>query len=134
MANEDKQRSNIHIGGPVEGDIVVIGGTQTVHGNLSIAVGSLPAASEDVRQELQQQIAQLLRALEAVPADRTDGVLEVQMAAEGAVVEAEKEQPEKKRLVIQGKNLKKAAENLAAVAPAVLQIATQVAATLLRIG
>ena len=134
MANEDRQRSNIHIGGSVKGDNVVIGSTQTIHGDLRITVGAMPTASEDVRQELLQQIAQLLKKLEAVPADHTDDVLAVQMAAEGAVAEAKKEQPEKRRLVIQGKNLKKAAEHLATVMPAVLPIATQVVATLLRIG
>jgi len=56
----------IHIGVGVEGQMAIIGSTQTVYGNLSTAVGSSSAVSEDMCPEPQQQIAQLLEALETV--------------------------------------------------------------------
>lgn len=121
---------SIHINGGVSGGNILIGSKQTVHGNLSIQVGSLPAASDDVREMLKQQIAELMAALEKVPADQTKAVQEVKMAAEDAVTEAEKPQPDKQRLEIRGDKLKQAAENLLAVAP----IAVQIAKTLLMIG
>ena len=127
---DEKSTSNIHIGGRVSGQNVVIGSTQTIHGDLAITVGALPAASEDVREMLKAQIAELLAELEKQPADQTDAVEAVKMAAEDAVAEADKPQPDKKRLEIRGEALKKAAENLLAVAP----IAVKIAKTLLMIG
>lgn len=134
MSSENQNSPSIDIGGGVKGQNVVIGSTQTVHGDLTITVGAMPAASEDVRATLQKQIEQLIEALKAAPAEQTDKVQEVKMAAEDAVSEATKEQPDKKRLEIRGENLKKAAENLAAIAPTVINIATQVAKTLMMIG
>jgi hypothetical protein len=42
MEYEARSPASISIGGQVSGQNVVIGGTQTVHGDLSIAVGTLP--------------------------------------------------------------------------------------------
>jgi hypothetical protein len=122
--------NGIHIGGDVSGQNVVIGGRQTVHGDLSITVGAMPAASEDVRATLKTQVEELMAELEKQPAEHTDEVQEIKMAVEDALAEAEKAQPDKKRLEIRGENLKKAAENLLAVAP----IAVEIAKTLLMIG
>ncbi len=128
--SDEQSTPNIHIGGNVSGPNVLIGSTQTVHGNLTITVGAMPAAPEDVRETFKAQIAELLEELEKQPADQTGAVQEVKMAAEDAVAEAEKPQPDKKRLEIRGENLKKAAQNLLAVAP----IAVEIAKTLLQIG
>jgi hypothetical protein len=128
--NTVARTGDISIGGSVSGQNVIIGGAQTVHGDLSITVGSLPAASADVRATLKAQAAEILAELAKQPADQTGAVQEVRMAVEDAVAEAEKPQPDKKRLEIRGENLKKAAENLAAVAP----IAVKIAKTLLMIG
>jgi hypothetical protein len=128
--SDDKNTPNIQIGGNVSGQNVLIGGTQTVHGDLSITVGPMPAVSEDLRETIKTQVAEILAELEKQPADQTDAVQEVKMAVEDAVAEAEKLRPEKKRLEIRGESLKKAAENLAAVAP----IAVKIAKTLLMIG
>jgi len=127
---DEKNTPNIHIGGNVSGQNVLIGSTQTIHGDLSITVGPMLAAPEDIRETLKAQIAELLAELEKQPEDQTDAVQEVKLAAEDAVAEAEKPQPDKKRLEIRGENLKKAAKNLAAVAP----IAVKIAKTLLMIG
>jgi len=134
MSNEAEKKPSISIGGGVKGQNVLIGSSQTVHGDLTITVGALPAASEDVRETLQKQIEQLIEALKTVPAEHTSKVQEVKMAAEDAVSEAAKEQPDKKRLEIRGESLKKAAENLASITPLVISIASQVAKTLMMIG
>jgi hypothetical protein len=121
---------SIRIGGHVTGQNVVIGSTQTVHGDLSINVGTLPAASEETRKSLQDQIAQLIEALEQVPADRTDDVQDVRLATEDAVAEASKDNPDSDRLRRRGGAIVRTAERLADIAPAVLTLATQVAAAI----
>ena len=134
MHTQDEQRPSIHIGGGIKGQNVVIGSKQTVHGDLTITVGALPAASEDVREMLEKQIKQLSEALKTVPADKTNEVQQVKMAAEDVIHEAEQEQPDKNRLAIRGGILKKAAENLADITPTILKIASQIAETLMKIG
>jgi hypothetical protein len=134
MKKNHEQKPSIGIGGNVEGQNIIIGGTQTIHGDLDINVGTIPAASGDIQETLKSQIEQLIEALKAVPAGETNKVQEVKIAAEDAVSEAEKEQPDKNRLKIRGESLKKAAENLASITPTVLSIASQVVATLMKIG
>jgi hypothetical protein len=128
--NDDKNKPNISIGGNVSGGNVNIGGQQTIHGNLTITMGAMPAVSEDVRETLKQQIEELLAELAKQPEDQTRDVKEVKMAAEDAVSEADKPEPDKERLQIRGDKLIEAAKNLATVAP----IAVQIAKTLLMIG
>jgi hypothetical protein len=128
--SDKPDKPTIHIGRSVIGPNNIIGSTQTVHGNLTISVGGMPAAPEDVRETFKQQIAALLKELEHVPADQTQTVTEVKMAAEDAAAEADKSQPDKARLQIRGDKLMQAAKNLAAVAP----IAAAIAKTLLLIG
>jgi len=129
MSDQNNNPSGIHIAGSVSGQNVLIGSTQTIHGDLSINVGALPAASEDVRKRLKAEIADLLATLEKSPKEHTDQVIEVKVAVEDAVEEANKPKPDAKRLQIRGDNLKKAAVNLLAVAP----IAVKIAETLLLI-
>ena len=114
---------HIHISGNVSGQNVVIGSTQTIHGDLSINVGTLPAASEDVRERLKAEIANLLAELEKTPKEHNEQVTEVKIAVEDAVEEANKLKPDQKRLQIRGESLKKAAVNLLAVAPIAVKIA-----------
>ena len=52
MSKEQNQNPSIKIGNGVKGQNVIIGSTQTVHGDLAISVGSIAAASEDVRETL----------------------------------------------------------------------------------
>lgn len=128
--NNDNKKTTIHIGGNVSGQNINIGSTQTIHGDLTISVSSIPAASQDIRDLLKSQIAQLTGELEKQPENKTREVKEVKMAVEDAVDEAGKPQPDKERLQIRGDKLIEAAKNLAAVAP----IAVQIAKTLLMIG
>lgn len=122
--------SSVHINGGVTGQNVVIGSTQTVHGDLSIQVGTLPAWPPDARATLQQLVAQLTEALSQVPPERRDDVQDVRLATEDAVAEADNEQPDVERLERRSSALKRAAERLADIAPAVLSLATQVAAAI----
>jgi hypothetical protein len=129
MEYETRPPASISIGGQVSGQNVVIGGTQTVHGDLSIAVGALPNASDDGRGSLEAQVAQLISALQGVPADRTDDVQDVRMATQDAITEAGKENPDGEQLRRRGRAIVRAAQRLADIAPAVLTLATQIAAT-----
>lgn len=126
--------TSISVGGNVEGQNVVVGGTQSVHGDLRIIVGALEAASDDVRVSLREQIDKLVELLEAVPAEQTDQVQRIKVAAEDVVDEAAKERPDKKRLKFRGDMLKKTAEGLAAIAPTVLTIASQIVTIIAKIG
>ena len=127
--NDDTNKPNISISGNVNAGNLNTG-NQTFHGNLTITMGTMPAASEDVRATLKQQIEDLLAELAKQPEDQTRDVKEVKMAAEDAVSEADKPEPDKERLQIRGDKLIEAAKNLAAVAP----IAVKIAKTLMMIG
>jgi tRNA U34 5-carboxymethylaminomethyl modifying GTPase MnmE/TrmE len=133
MNDESEQERSISIGGGIQGHNVVIGSTQTVHGDLTITVGRLPAVSADLRETLQKQIEELIEAMKTVPASETKKVQEVKIAVEDAVSEANKKQPDKNRLEIRGEALKKAAQSLAEITPIVLKIASQVATTIMGI-
>jgi hypothetical protein len=124
---DSRPQPSIKIDGDVKGANVVIGGTQTVHGDLTITVGPMPAASEDVQQALQAQISQLLELLAAVPAEHGDLVRQMKLATEDAVAEAEKEHPDSDRLRIRADWLRKAGETFINVAPLVTKVAAQVA-------
>jgi hypothetical protein len=129
----DEARPSVRVGGNVEGQNVVIGGSQAVQGDLTITVGALPTAAEDV-QLLREQIARLEELLAAVPAEHADKVQEVKVAAEDAVAEAAKEQPDKHRVRIRGDLLRKAVEGLSTITPALAAIAEQIATTIAKIG
>lgn len=105
-------------------------GDQEFHGNVTFTFNGAPAASEDVYKTLKAQLQELADALAQSPADKAREVKEVKIAAEDALAEAEKPNPDKERLEIRGDKLMEAAKNLAAVAP----IAVQIAKTLLLIG
>ena len=120
----------IRIGGGVQGQNVVVGGRQTVHGDLTITVGAMPAAPEDVRASIEDLVRRLVASLEDVPQEHSEAVQEVRLAAEDAISEAEREQPDGQRLQTRGNALKRAAESLAVIAPTVLNLAAQVAMTI----
>jgi len=86
--SDQNNPSGIHIAGSVSGQNVLIGSTQTIHGDLSINVGALPAASEDVRKRLKAERADLLATLEKAPKEHTEQVTEVKVAANDVVEKA----------------------------------------------
>lgn len=101
------------------------------------SVGSMPTADEDARRELKQLIENLSKALEQMPTSLKDETEAVATSAQVLVEQAKAPKPNKTMLRLSGEGLKRAAENLAAVAPAamapaVLTIATQVVAAVIR--
>ena len=89
-------------------------------------IGALPHADEAAKAELQQLISQLNDALQEAPEDKAEEVEAVAQMAETLVDAASSEKPNKMMVQITGEGLKKAAENVAAVMPTVLVIATQI--------
>lgn len=128
MSSEAK-RPNITIKGNVRA-VNLNQGDQRFYGPVTFSMGALSATPDDTRQQLHALMQQLADALSQLPAAQKEDVEVVQALAQEAVNEAAKDAPNKKLLEIKGENLKKAAENLAAVAP----IAVQIARTLLMIG
>ncbi len=124
--NTVTRTGSISIGGNVSGGNVNIGGSQTFHDNVTINMNAI-SASEDHRQELAALVEQLNAALATLPQEDAEVI---ETLAQDAVNEASKDKPNKRLLEIKGENLKKAAENLATVAPIVVKIAK----TLLMIG
>ncbi len=118
--------TKISIGGNVTGGIVNVGGEQTFRGNVTINTNAI-SASEEHRQELAALVKQLNAALTTISPEDAEVI---QSLAQAAVDEVSKDKPNKRLLEIKGENLKRAAENLAAVAP----IAVKIAKTLLMIG
>lgn len=95
------------------------------------AVQNRYAGADDSRQQLEALIEQLQKALQDVPADKKEDAEVVSELTKELVDKAGEEQPNRKILEIKGENLKKAAENLAQVAPIVVSIATQIVTAVL---
>ncbi len=100
--------------------------------NVQQSVGAMPAVDEAARNELKDWIALLSQTLEQIPASLKEQSEAVAAAAKMLVDTANSEKPNRTMLEITGDGLKKAAANLAGVAPAVATIAGQVVATVLR--
>ena len=97
------------------------------------SVGAMSTVDEAARQELKLLIDQLSKALERIPENQKEQAEAVAASAQALVENAKADKPNKTLLQISGEGLKKAAENLAEVAPAVVSIASQVIATVMRI-
>jgi hypothetical protein len=119
----------ITIDGNIQNSILNIKSTLT---NVQQSVGSIPTGDEAARKELQALIEQLGQALEKVPETQKEQAEAVAVSAQTLVETAKAEKPNKTLLQISSEGLKKAAETLADVAPAVVGIAGQVAALVMR--
>jgi ElaB/YqjD/DUF883 family membrane-anchored ribosome-binding protein len=119
----------ITISGNIQNSILNIKSTLT---NVQQSVGSIPTGDEAARQEFQGLIEQLSQALQNVPDNQTEQAEAVAVSAQAFVETAKADKPNKTLLQISGEGLKKAAENLAEVAPAVVGIAGQVIALVMR--
>lgn len=97
--------------------------------NVSQSVGAMPHGDEQLKAELQRLIAELSAALEKAPPEQAETAQEVAQSAELLVKTAGEEKPSKTLLKISGESLRQAAQNLAAVMPLVLPIATQIVET-----
>ena len=119
----------ITISGNIQNSILNIKSTLT---NVQQSVGSIPTGDEAARQELQGLIEQLSQALQNVPDNQKEQAEAVAVSAQAFVETAKTEKPNKTLLQISGEGLKKAAETLSEVAPAVVGIAGQVIALIMR--
>lgn len=88
------------------------------------------AVDGDERAELNELITKLRSELDKVSEQHVEDVKLVAHFAEAAIEELNRKKPNQKMLQITGESLKKAAENLASVAP----IAARIAIQLLRLG
>jgi hypothetical protein len=130
----------------VQGDAIMSGDTFNMSGNFSGAILNIKATLDNVtqtinnmshadsaeRQELQALIEQLQAELTKAPPEIEKEAEAVAQTAKALVDTASAEQPNPTMIEITGEGLKKAAENIAAVMPTVLTIATQIVAAISR--
>jgi ElaB/YqjD/DUF883 family membrane-anchored ribosome-binding protein len=100
--------------------------------NVQHSAANIPTKDEVARQQLQELIEQLSQALQNIPASKKEQAEAVAASAEDLVEKAKADKPNKTLLQISGEGLKKAAESLSEVAPAVVGIAGQVIALVLQ--
>jgi hypothetical protein len=94
----------------------------------------LAQAHADDKVELEQLIKQLEAELNKLPTDHQEDAETVAELTQDLVEEAGKEKPKKGKLEITAEGLKKAAQNLANVAPLIGEIAGKIVIKLLMIG
>ena len=119
----------IRIDGNITNAILNIKSTLT---NVQQSVGGMPTVDESARAQLQNSIEQLRQALENIPASMKEQAEAVASAAQMLVDAAKTEKPNKTTVEITSDGLKKAAANLAQVAPTVVGLAGQVIAAVLQ--
>lgn len=119
----------IRIDGNITNAILNIKSTLT---NVQQSVGAMPTVDESARAQLQNSIEQLRQALENIPASMKEQAEAVASAAQMLVDAAKTEKPNKTTVEITSDGLKKAAANLAQVAPTVVGLAGQVIAAVLQ--
>lgn len=111
-------------GANITGSNINVGSTLT---NVTQNIGSIPNASTEDKQKLEQLVKQLQAELQKVPEAQADDAEKVANRTKAMVDEVNKTKPDKEFVEINGESLKKAATNIGAVLPAVLTIATQIA-------
>lgn len=130
--NIDKRKGNFvsgdqfNMSGNFSGAILNIKSTLT---NVSQSIGAAPIGDTATKAQLQALVEQLSAELQKVPAEKASDAEAVAETAKAAVEQATKAQPNKTLVQISAEGLKQAAQNLAAVLPTVLPIATQIAET-----
>jgi hypothetical protein len=135
--NIDKRKGNFvsgdqfNMSGNFSGAILNIKSTLS---NVSQSIGAAAHGDDATKAELQALIAQLSAALEQVPAEQTADAEAVVETAKAAVEQATKEQPNRTMVQISAEGLKQAAQNLAAVLPTVLPLATRIAEAVQRMA
>jgi hypothetical protein len=129
MIEESGMGDRITISGNIQNSNLNIKSTLT---NVQQSIGTLKGGDEASREQLQNLIVQLNQALENIPQNLKEEAEAVAASAQMLVENAKVEKPNKTLLQISGEGLKKAAENLAEVAPTVVGIAGQVVAAVMR--
>ncbi len=127
----DQSDHSTHIEGGIHGSNVNIASTLT---NVNQNIGAIPNADDTVKESLKQLFEQLKRELEKVPPAQAEEAEAVAGIARQMVEQVGSAKCNKTMLKITGDSLKAAAENLAAVVPAVVGIAVQIVKTILSLG
>jgi Caspase domain len=131
--NIDKRRGTFvsgdqfNMSGNFSGAILNIKSTLT---NVLQSIGAAPIGDAATKAQLQALIEQLSAELQRVPAEKARDAEAVAETAKAAVEQVTKAQPNKTLVQISAGGLKQEAQNLAAVLPTVLPIATQIVDTL----
>lgn len=116
--------------GDFRGAVINIKSTLT---NVRQSVGDMRNGDESTRKELEKLIGELSEALQSVPAGSQEDAEAVAETAKALVDAASAEKPNKTILQISGEGLKQAAQNLAAVMPSVVTIASQIVLTVAKL-
>lgn len=95
--------------------------------NVAQTIGAATIGDAATKAELQRLIAHLNAQLQRAPVDKANAAEAVAETAKAVIEQATKPQPNHMLVQITAEGLKAAAQNLAAVLPAVLPIATQIA-------
>lgn len=131
--------------GSIEGQIVNPGGEMTL-GDVTLnaafgqatmnvksrlesateAAGAIPHAEEQERQRMVQLIEELRVQLETLSQQHAEEALKVARRLDVLMEEVQDEEPDPEMVAISGEGLKRAAENLAGVLPAVVGIALDI--------
>jgi len=119
------------ISGNFQGAILNINSTLE---NVVQTVGAMPGADDSARAQLQKLVAELSEALKRLPPDKAEEGEAIASMTRSLVEAASSEKPNKTMIQITGEGLKKAAENISAVMPAVVGIATQIVVAVTRIA
>lgn len=98
--------------------------------NVAQSIGAAPHGDATTKAQLQALIEQLSAELQKVPAAQADEAEAVVESAKEVIEQATKAKPNKALVQIKADGLKQAAQNLAAVLPAVVPLAQQIADTL----
>jgi hypothetical protein len=117
------------LSGDFSGSNINIG--STLH-DVSQSIGALPGLDEAHKQELEILVQDLGELLNSVPAERSEEAEAVAWAAEQVVTSVSTEKPNKVRVEITKDGLLKAAQNVAAVTPAIVAVAERIAAVIER--
>lgn len=113
-----------NLSGDFSGSILNLKSTLT---NVSQSIAATPHGDATAKAQLQQLIEELSGELQKVPAEKASDAEAVAETAKQAVDQATKEKPNKTLVNISAEGLKAAAQNLAAVLPTVLPLATKIA-------
>jgi hypothetical protein len=116
--------------GDFRGAVINIKSTLT---NVQQSVGDMHNGDESTRKELEKLIGELSEALQNIPAGSQEDAEAVAETAKALVDAASAENPNKTILQISGEGLKQAAQNLAAVMPSVVTIASQIVLTVAKL-
>lgn len=138
----DVDLSNTHYGSVVEGDEMVMSGNfegaivnvKSQLDGVTQSIGALPHGDPEEREALAQLVEQLKEQLANVPPENVTDAQRVSRRVEALVEEIDEAEPDEEMVEITARRLKRAADNLAKVVPAVLPIATDIVSHILKLA